>query len=109
MPTKPLSNDEVDGIDHLVRIATQYLEHPDVIVQDVGSETIARKLQATWGFIWPGRAPTKATAAKFSFAAQQAADVLSRPAVTRVPFALPAANMSRELREVVRRMKAFRK
>jgi hypothetical protein len=104
MPTKPLSHDEVEGINHLIGISVRYLEHPDV-----DSTTVAQKLQNTWGSIWPGRAPAKATATKLSFAAQEAADVLSRPSVARVPFSLPASNVARELREVVKRMKAFRR
>jgi hypothetical protein len=116
MPTKPLSPSEVDGINHLVRVTLEFLEHPDVVEIDDGAPVTRRKLETVWGLVrvnlqqHPARlAPSATLAGKLSYAAQEAADVLSRPEVTRIPFAVRTTNVASALREVVRRMKAFRR
>jgi hypothetical protein len=113
---KALSQLEVDGIDYIVKRTLQYLEHPDVIAVNERSPDVANHLSTVWGFVWTfcqqhptRRVPTPALAGKLSFASQTAADLLSQPDVAQIRFALPASNVVRELREVVRRMKAFRK
>jgi hypothetical protein len=116
MPVKALSQLEVDGIDYIVRRTRQYLEHPDVVAVDEHSPDVANHLSTVWGFVRTfcqqhptRRVPTPSLAGKLSIASQTAADLLSHPDVVQIRFALPTSNVARELREVVRRMKDFRK
>jgi hypothetical protein len=116
MPVKTLDPSEIDGIEYLVKRTFDYLKHPDVVEAVPGAPVTRRKLDAVWSLVWThlqqhrGRpAPSAALAGKLSWAAQEAADLLSSPAVRQIHFALPAANVARELREVVRRMKSFRR
>jgi len=116
MPTKPLTPQEIEGIDHLVKVACELLEHPETSAVRENSPDLARSLLTVWGTAWEHcsrnptrRVLTKALADKLSEVAQRAADTLSHPDVARIPFAVRSTMVATPLREVVRRMKAFRR
>jgi hypothetical protein len=81
----PIQQEEQEGINLLVRTAYELLEHPDVVITSPDAPLTGHKLHTTWGLTWgyvrqrPERPiPSRALAAKVSFAAQHAADLLAR-------------------------------
>lgn len=115
MRVKLLTPSEVDGVDHLVRLTADFLEHPDVERLSPGAPDTRRKLETVWGLTKaylqrnPTRlAPSAALAGKLSHATQEAADALSFPPVARLNLAVSPTIVAATLREVVRRMKTFR-
>lgn len=110
MSKRSLDPREVDGIDHIVKLTLEYLEHPDV-----KALIVATKLKGAWEATQfylqhhpENHVPSAALAEKLSYATQEAADVLSSPRVTHMHFAIRSTNVASELREVVRRMKNLR-
>ncbi len=116
MPVKPIDITEIDGIEYLVKLTFDYLNHPDVADTVPGAQITKLKLNTVWGLVWthlqqhPTRpVPSRALAAKLSFAAQEAADLLDSPKIRAIPFAIRSTNVARSLRDLVKRLKDFRK
>lgn len=115
MSARPISIDEIEGIDHLIKVTSDFLDHPDVVNTVAGVSIINSKLRGVWSLVWTylqqhptRRVPSRALAGKLSFAAQAAADVLDHPEIRKIPFAVRSANVASALRVLVKRMKAFR-
>jgi hypothetical protein len=123
MPT-PVRQDEQEGINLLVKTAHELLTHPDVVGSSPDSTIVRNKLRDTWALTSsyiqqrPEQPiPSRSLASKVSFASQQAADLLDglptrlRHKWIRLQYNCSAtpSKTADLLRELVRRMKDFRR
>jgi hypothetical protein len=116
--------DEQEGISLLVKTSHELLSHPYIVASSPDAPLVAAKLHTTWDLTWgyiqqrPEQPiPTRVLAAKLSFAAQQAANLLAR-LPTRLQhkwIRLQFDNSARPsktaelLRELVTRLKDFKR
>jgi hypothetical protein len=94
-----------EAMTNALRTAIEYLSHPDMPTLPHGEHPtrLANFLETDIGLInHPGRIPEK----KYVLGdIQLAADYLSNPKVTRIPFAIRSSNIARALQEVIRDLK----